>query len=224
MDQYKISISLDDATLHALDEGGWQLQAFKGVKGAGAGKPLLWYALSEFSSKVELKWGEQFGGYVANQKLLAGATVDISSYRTMDPGQRMSLNPDGTTSISTVGGKKDAFTFYNAKKEEWTCGISQSVNGSNPSPLCAFHLYGLTFDFIEPYEKIVLVFASTQVDTGTVVEEALAASVEILLSPEQPNIGLGFNINQSWDTGGSQYIKVNPEPIALAPVLIVPRF
>lgn len=222
MEQYNISISLSDKTLQALYKSGWQLQVFKGVKGAGAGKPILWYALTEFSSKIALKWGEQFGGYVSNQRLVSGVTVDVSSYRQMEPGQRMTLNPDGTTAVSTLGGKSGAFTFHNAKKEEWLCGITQSVNGSQPSPLCAFHLYGLTFDFMEPYEKIVLVFASTPVDTGTVIEEALAASVEIVLSPDQPNIELGFDMNESWDSKGSQYVKVHPEPIQLASALIIP--
>jgi hypothetical protein len=218
---YQVTISLDDTTLKAL-KAGWQLQAFKGVKGSQTGRPVVWYSVDEFSNKVTLSWNEQYGAYVSNQKLINAVTVDISSQKDLDLGTKMVLDTDGSTSLTTIGAKTGSVVVQSQKDTEWICGMTQSVNGQEPTATCAFPLYGHTLDIMMPYESVVLLFASSQVDTGTVVEEALSSSVTITLSGGQPNINLIFDMNTGWNTSGNPYAKVNPNPIDLAAELIIP--
>jgi len=222
MANYSIQIAFNDVTLTALKQNGWQLRAFKGVKGPQGGIPTLWFSINEFSSTASISWEDEYGAYVDNKQLNSGVQVDISSNQPIDAGDVMTLNDDGRTSISTNGGMANAFTIYNAKQEEWLCGITQSANGNPPSSICAFNLYGSSMDIMEPYEKVVLLFATSQMDTGTVVEEAESASVEIVLSLDNPSVQLAFDINKSWDTKGNPNVSFNPLPIDLASKLIIP--
>lgn len=223
MSKYSIHVELSNESLSTLTTNKWQLQAFKGVKSSGTGKPTLWQDITTFSNKNKVEWEDKYAGYVDNIKISKGTTIDVSSNnQPMDPGEKLVLNPDGTTTVTTNDAMANAFTFYNAKGEEWVCGIAQYANNAY-SPICVFDLYGHTEDFIEPYDKVVLVFSTAQVDTGSVVEEALSASIELTLSPSAPAITVGYDINTSWDTKGNPYAKVNPLPVNLAAILIIPQ-
>lgn len=222
MSKYTIQINISDATLSILTANNWQLQVFKGVKSGASGKITLWQHITTFNNIIKLEWEDQYGGYVDKSAIKNGATIDVTSKtRPMEIGQRMTLNADSTVSLTTLDARADAFTFFSVKNEEWVCGVSQFANNAY-SPLCVFNLYGHTANFIEPYDKVVLVFSTEQVDTGSVVEDAIGASVEVTLSPDFPTISLGYDINTSWATNGNVYAKVNPLPIALADALIIP--
>ncbi|HVW14154.1 MAG TPA: hypothetical protein VHB54_10035 [Mucilaginibacter sp.] len=221
---YTVTVTLDDYTLGKLKAGGYSLQVFKGVKGnPNTGQPTLWFAVTEFSSSVKLTWTEQYGGYVDNQTLANGVVVDISSAKPMDLGNLMTLNADGSTTV-TANGQAGQIDIVSLQNDEWLCGMTQSLNGNAPTAICAFPLYGNQGDLMEPYETVVLMFDSAQVATGTVVEEAVSASVSILLSGSSPTATVAYDMNTSWaNTNNDPYVTINPMNLALAPVLIVPR-
>jgi hypothetical protein len=219
---YQISINLNDETLSALKEGSWQLQAFKGVKSTSTQLyPTVWFNVTDFSTNVVLSWQEQYGGYVNNQTLSHGITVDVSSQQPMNFGDLMTLNTDGSTQVSTRG-LSGAVSIYNTIDKLWHCGVTQSMNGEEPTPICAFPLYGNTTNIMAPYEKVILVFAQNPIDTGTVVKEAISASLSITLSGTTPGISVSFDINKSWDTKGQTNATVNLNPINLAEHLVIP--
>lgn len=220
---YQISVGLDDYTLGKLQAGNYSLQVFKGAKGnQSSALPTLWFSVTQFSSSVALNWTEQYGAYVSNQTVASGVVVDISSSQSINLGSLMTLLNDGQTTVSTTGGVPGAITVFSQQTNEWLCGMTQSMNGSAPTAICAFPLFGSQADLMEPYETVVLMFASAQVATGTVVEEAISSSVTITLSGGAPTVGVSFDMNAGWSTNGNPYAIVNPLPINLAETLIVP--
>ncbi|MFB9845027.1 hypothetical protein [Mucilaginibacter ginsenosidivorans] len=220
---YGITVALDSYTLGKLQAGNYSLQVFKGAKGnQSTALPTLWFSVTEFSATVSLKWTEQYGAFVDNQTIANGVVVDISSSKAMNLGDLMTLLSDGDTNVTTTGGRDGAITVFSQQSNEWICGMTQSMNGSAPTPICAFPLFGSQADLMEPYETVVLMFASGQVATGTVVEEAISSSVTITLSGAAPSVAVAFDMNLGWNTSGNPYAVVNPLPINLAETLIVP--
>jgi hypothetical protein len=220
---YGITVTLDSYTLGKLQAGNYSLQVFKGAKGnQSTALPTLWFSVSQFSSTVALNWTEQYGAYVDNQTVADGVVVDISSEKAMNLGDLMTLLSDGDTNVTTTGGRDGAITVFSQQTTEWLCGMTQSMNGSAPTPICAFPLFGSQADLMEPYETVVLMFASAQVATGTVVEEAISSSITVTLSGSAPTITVAFDMNLGWNSGGNPAAIVNPLPINLAEVLIVP--
>lgn len=219
---YSISISLDNETLAALQANGYQLQVFKGVKGPSSGRPTLWSGITTFAPQVKLSWQVQYGGYTDLQTLQNGIVVNASGQRQMELGDTLTLESDGSLSLST-NGMEGAFAIASNQTQEWLCGLTQSMNGAAPSAICAFPLFGQQTDYMEPYETVALVFASGQIDTGTVVEEAESSFCLVTLSGSNTSIGLSFDINKGWDTNGNPAAAVFQNSVSLASKLIVPR-
>jgi hypothetical protein len=219
---YSITINLDDDTLDALYKSKWQLQAYKGVKGnPDTGKPTVWFKVNEFSRVVTLNWSEQFGGYVDSQSLTNGVIVNCANSTDMNLGENLTLNENGTI-VTTSGGQLGAISIHSLKDTEWLCGVSQAVNGQT-SPICAFPLFGHSTDVMAPYETVVLVFSQAQVDTGTVVEEVISQSVQIVLSGTNTTATLAYVINKGWQISNKDVnISINENPINLAQTLIIP--
>ena len=76
-------------------------------------------------------------------------------------------------------------------------------------------------DIIVPIEKVLLMFATEAVNTGTVIEKAYSEGVLIDLTSEQTR-KVTFGINSGWDWGGEPWGTVVDENEALSPILIEP--
>lgn len=220
MTTYKVSVELDNDTLAALNNG-FQMQVFKGVKAAKTGGlPTVWFAVKEFSSTVTASWSETYGGYFSDTKVIQGVTVNTSVQKSMNPGDVITLADDGSANVSTIGGVRDSFSFKSEKQKTWTSGLMVAPEGQKLAPICAFPQYGAFGNIIQPYEKILILFAQKPLDTGAVVETAVSASVSITLATSVQNISVAFNINKGWDTKGNPQAKVNQMNLMMAEELI----
>lgn len=222
---YKVTVTLDDETLHALSAG-FQMQVFKGVKSTAyaSALPTVWLTVPQrkFSSSVDITWTEECGGYFSHTMVQPGVTVDSSTGKPMEPGQTLILNSDGSSIVSSTGGTPGAFTFESKRTETWTCGLMSDGNGEGLSPVCAFPQYGYIANIIMPYQRILILFTQMQLSTRTIVSTAGVPSVTITLSPQMPTATVPYNINTGWKVDGSQYQTANPPHFKIAPALIVP--
>ncbi len=223
---YTVNISLDNDTLTQLQNGKWEMQVYKGCKSpnAAAALPTVWYTVpnSDFANKISSSWDTPYGGYFSHTSVTAGTVVNTATSQPMSPGDVITLKANGAASVSTSGGKSGAFSFLSEKEETWTCGMLVISEKGQPSPICAFPQYGAAANVIEPYEKVLILFTQSQLDTGAVVQTALTKSVSCILSTSEPVIDVAFNLNKGWDTKGNPQAKENPIQFELAPDLIIP--
>ena len=119
------------------------MQVYKGVKSASHkdALPTVWYTVSDFSNQVISKWSETYGGYFSDTKVKEGVTVNTRSGKPMSAGDVITLNEDGTTSVSTKG-VQGAFAFASEKETTWTSGLMVAPEGQPLAPVCAFTQYG----------------------------------------------------------------------------------
>lgn len=98
--------------------------------------------------------------------------------------------------------------------------MGQIVQGKL-SPVCIFDLGGMGESVIMmPYEKIVLVFESSrQIDTGSVIAEAISASCTIELDGSNLNRAVEFRKATGWTTNKQGWVTVNDDPLDLADAL-----
>ena len=99
-----------------------------------------------------------------------------------------------------------------------SCGISQ-LNTDGYTELCAFPLSGHMEDVIIPIEKVLLMFATETVNTGTVIEKTYSEGIMIDLTKEQTR-SVSFGINSSWNWGGATWAHTVKENVDLSPILI----
>ncbi|MET0753122.1 MAG: hypothetical protein ABWZ66_07105 [Pyrinomonadaceae bacterium] len=220
-DNYAIEIALDDDTLKKLNQTGQSLRAYKSVKASiEGGLCPVWFTTTNLSKTVDVKWTEQYGAYIDNQELKPNIVIDAENIEDVDLGDLMTVQDDGTA-VVTSNGRKGDVAIKNGGKKEWTCGMSQVVNGKLAT-LCAFPLFGNFNVLMMPYEQVLLVFESGETDTGTVVEETISSSIILTLTGDDvgKTKNVSFSIDNGWDAQGANWAKISTDTINLADTLI----
>jgi hypothetical protein len=222
-ESYSITIDLNDPnTLQFLK--GKSLRVYKSVRTGATGLPVVWFSQSVFGHTVSLGWTEQYAGYVSDLgNPVAGMTIKDVSSEPMDLGQVLTAQDDGDVDVSNKG-VKGAITVKNLGSRDWMCGMGQEVNGEL-APICAFDLGGQGEQVImEPYEKVLLVFeSSAQMNTGTVIAEAISASLTVELDGQNTSRTVVFRKSTGWTTNTAGWATQNDSDLTLADALIVPN-
>lgn len=218
--QYQVTINMDANTISNLKTAGFQLFGFKAVKVSIKGAaPLIWFSSTTYAVSTNVTWTEDYQAYVSSQVSPAqGTTITASSFQNIDLGQTMNVDKDGNTSLA-ADGKAGAISVTAVQGQQWTTGISQTINGRT-SPLCAVPIFGGNLDTFIPIEKVLLMFATSPYQSGTVIVQAFAPGILIDLTGE-PNRIVTYDINNGWNSSDPQTWATNiPVNASLTPLLI----
>ncbi|XXY45564.1 hypothetical protein WME91_36735 [Sorangium sp. So ce269] len=220
---YQISISMDQNTFNALESGGFSLYGFKGVQTSiQGGAPLVWFQTKTFALDTVISWEEQYQGYTSLSAIIPGGQIKASASYDMDLGEVLQVTSPAGTGTVVTGGTQNAISIANQTTKQMLCGISQvQLVGGGPvaTPLCAFPLYGTMMDVIAPIEVVLLEFATTAVNTGTVIFQAFSQAALINLTSE-PEVSVSFDINSGWNANGDPNVQLFPAGTNLAPLLL----
>ncbi|WP_437897704.1 hypothetical protein [Sorangium sp. So ce124] len=220
---YQINIAMDQNTFNALEAGGFYLYGFKGVQTSiQGGAPLVWFQTKTFSLDTTISWEEQYQGYTSQSAIIPGGKIKASASYDMNLSDILQVTSPAGTGTVVTGGTQNAISIANQTTTQMVCGISQvqSVSGSPvATPLCAFPLYGNMLDVFAPIQLVLLEFATTAVNTGTVIFQAFSQAALINLTSE-PEVSLSFDINTGWNSSGNPNVQLVPAGANLAPLLL----
>jgi hypothetical protein len=199
--QYQIGITMGPDTVTALQNGNFFLYGFKAVQTTqSGGAPLVWISVSpdDLLENTTISWSESYEAYISTVTEIGnGVTISASSDVPILLGETATTGPGGQMTV-TEGGTGQAITIANGTQTQYSCGISQEQSGGF-IPLCAFPLFGENDDVIAPIEKVLLMFATAEVNTGTVIEQAFSPGMLVDLTADNQR-NLAFDINQGWST------------------------
>lgn len=220
--EYEVDITMTTDTVNALVNGNYYLYGFKAVGSTiGGGAPLVWFETKTFSTNTQVQWETQYQAYTSKSQIIPNGQIVASFDADIDLDQVLQVNSSaGTGDVSSAGGVASAISILNQTSSPFTCGISEVQDGKSKS-LCAFPLYGHGLDVIAPIEKVLLMFATLQVNTGTVIEKAFSSSYLIDLTGAPDNErSVTFDINAGWSNGGGTWAQQYQPNAELAPILI----
>lgn len=220
---YQVTLNMSLTTVQALQNSNYVLYGFKAVESTmGGGAPLVWFSIpaANLLTTTAVKWTEQYQAYISNTfPVTSGTTVVVSADVDISLGEQWNVVAGGGTDVTNAG-PGNAISINNTTTTQFSCGISMKQNGEF-SPLCAFPLYGLGLDIMAPIQKVVLMFATTPFNTGTVIEQAFSPGIFIDLTGDNQR-SVTYDINKGWSWGGGnwgQQIKASDD---LIPFLIEP--
>lgn len=215
---YGVLITMNTATVQALLSGNYYLYGFKAVQATqGGGAPLVWFQTQGYSANTNVAWTEQYQAYTSTSQIIPNGQITASFSTDIDLGQTLQVQAGGIGEVVS-GGPSTAISILNQTSTQFTCGISQTQNGVS-SPLCAFPLYGNQMDVIAPIEKVLLMFSTLPVNTGTVIYQAYSSGILVdLTSSNQRTVS--FDINAGWSWGGYSWGQQVPPNSNLVPLLI----
>jgi hypothetical protein len=218
---YQITINMDGDTVTALLNGNYWLYGFKAVQTTqGGGSPLVWFATQDFMAQTQISWEEQYQAFTSQSQIIPGGEITATSPYDITLDQTLTVGAGGVGTV-TAGGTQLAISIVNTTDTQFTCGVSELQNGV-AMPLCAFPLYGGGgVDVIAPIEKVLLMFSTKPVNTGTVIEQAYSPGILIDLTGENQRI-VTFAMNQGWSWGGYSWAQPVNYAAQLVPLLIEP--
>lgn len=201
---YAIDISMSDSTVNALVRSDYRLYLFKAVESAmGGGAPTVWAATSRYSATTKINWTEQYYAYASMEEVQNGVNFYGSDTEKIDLGQILEVHANALVSVAN-GGTPLGITVTNTTTTPFSCGLAQPspLTGGEPSPICAFPLYGRHDDLIIPVQKVALVFMTKPYDHGTVIESSIGSAVLVDLTTRN-SVELEYEINNGWSWTGN---------------------
>ena len=220
---YEIDITMSEDTVTTLFDGAYNLYGFKAVQASqSGGSPLVWFTLAKtgYSATTKLTWSVQYEAYTSHTSIIPNGQVQASFSTQIGLGQTLEVGVAGEGNVKDVG-TAQAISLLNTTSTPFTCGIAQHSADGNNNPMCAFPLYGRQLDVIAPIEKVLLMFSSMPVNTGTVIEQAYGPGVLVDLTGASTNTRqVSYDINAGWSGGGYSGAQAVTADANLVPLLI----
>ena len=214
-----ITINMNPKTVADLKRSGFQLYGFKAVKSTnGGGEPTVWFQSANLLVNTKISWAETYKSYISNNQIIANGIITASANSAIDLGQTMEVDTVGNVSVTNEG-SEHSISIFNNSTTQYTTGIQQQLSNGEYSTLCAFPLYGNNLDVITPIDKVLLMFATSPVQTATVIQQAFGAGLLIDLTSEDSRT-VDFDINKGWSWGNEGWGKSIPANSPLNPLLI----
>jgi hypothetical protein len=224
--QYSITLTIPQATVAQLVAGGYWLHGFKAVQSASpGGAPVVWFATQNFLESNLLTWSEQYEAYLAESTPL-GPNVQINASTSCPIGLQEQVTASavglGTPEASTSQG----ISIINGSTIPFTCGLMLQQpsglggSGSNsPTPLCAFSLPPTMTDEMLPLEQVVLLFATEETPSGTVLEQSQSWAVAITFTTSN-SMSVTYDLSQQGGWVAAPGVVPQQQPVNLIPLVV----
>jgi len=192
---------------------------FKAVQSQqGGGAPLVWFQTQKYSATTKVQWEVQYQAYASRDQIIPHGQVTASDAKNINLGQSVDVTSGGILDTPKSSPPDTAISLINVTQEPYTGGISVVQDGA-AKPICAFPLYGQQMDVIAPIEKVLLMFSTTPINTGTVIEQAYSSGIFVDLTAQNQR-SVSFDVNKGWDWGGFGWAKAVLPNEQLVPLLI----
>lgn len=215
--EYSVEIDMSADTIASLKGAGYSLYGFKAVKSTiQGGVPLVWFTTKNYLPTTQVQWEEQYQAYISTTTIAPNTKIIASNSASIDLNQTMQVDQSGN--VNVVGdGTQNAISILNQGNIPYTCGISQEQDGQF-NPMCAFPLFGNMLDVVMPIEQVLFMFATNQVNTGTVIYRAYSQGILIDLTGTTSR-KVDFDINKGWTASGAWGTQIQANADML-PILI----
>ena len=222
MTNYSISVQMSQDTVNALSQNNFVLYGFKAVRTTAPGAPLVWFQTTAYGLDTNLSWDQEYQAYTSTSAIVPGGEVRATNSYKTDLGQTLDVTDKSGTGTVVQDGTAGAISLLNKTSTQFTCGISERQPNGGVTPTCAFSLFGNNLDVIAPIQRVLLLFSTLPVNTGTVIYKAYSAGLLIDLTGTTSRT-VSYDVNAGWSWSGGAWGQQVPPSENLVPLLIENR-
>ncbi|MGW5114834.1 hypothetical protein ACWEQ8_05175 [Streptomyces noursei] len=196
MPDYTVRVSIDKDSIKEMDK--YTLYGFKAVKTSGDAEPVVWFADSSYTTETDIAWHTEYQAYASP----FAQSGPISTYNPEDIQLGETFTVESKKCLGRVDGKPDPakpITVTNEVPEtKFRVGIAQKPSVRDEfRPLCTSTMIADGTNSFAPVEKVLLIFATAEIDEGAVITRAFSAGVLIDLTGAEKR-SVTFSTQKSW--------------------------
>lgn len=227
-----INIKMNADTIQKLLASQYTLYGYKAVQSTDkAGRPLVWFGTQSYSTITVVSCSDSYQVYTSSSSIVSDEQITVGFSTDILCGQTLQVLDGGGGRVINMG-NPDNVSISNQASTEFTCGLMQEqvING-NPSafvPYCAFPLNGLNLQEIRPTNKILLIFATAKINSGTVVVDSADSTIPpgangpgiIIDFSAMSSCTVTYDVNLGWNWDNNAWAQQIPANANLTPWLI----
>jgi hypothetical protein len=222
---YNVIVTMSGDTVAKAKAQGLKLYGFKSVQASSPEtQPVVWFKDADYLQTNSINWSEQYQAFTSLTDPIGGGSISSITSANADLGQEADVDQYGNIVVTngtpglTTDSSGQAIAIVNTSSTPFTAGLASVQNGVAKA-MCAMPLYGHMSNYIAPIEKITLMFASENVDTGAVISRTYAQALQIDLTASNTHT-VAFDINNSWSWGNQAWGTLIPKGETLQPFVV----
>ena len=180
-------------TLEQLQEENYYLLAYKGASGPGqvtAGLP-TWISMpfANIFGQTAITYHPEYYVYVSRQvEIAVGTVIEMNELSSLTPlGSGLEFKGDGEF-VSNGSAPAGTINLLNSSQAPVTvglaCAVSPSAQSAAPSPFCAFTLNPAGSISMEPHERVAMMAAQLDLQSGNVQANASAPGSSLIFDSQ----------------------------------------
>jgi hypothetical protein len=220
---YQVTITMDAATVAALNQSGFALFVFLAVQCSDqAGRPLVWSRTEAYTTSTVVSFAWDFEAYTAAWPAPAPVVPGVSI--GVAPGDLFTVTqePGGIGTVSGDGIPGDV-SFLNATGTLCGCGTSQP-GADGFAPVCLLPLHGGNAQVVVPLPKLLLLFSTSPDLAGTQVDATtgpVGPGLLVDMSAGGP-YAVSYDIDAGWSWDEAPWGQAVPPFADLVALLVEP--
>lgn len=210
--QYTLVLTLSDATIQALSQGGFSLYGYAGLGAPPAADTPVWFQAARLARTLTLTWSNAYAAYTrTTQPIAGGGQLTGMNVYPVQIGDTLTVtDPTGLGTVA-AGGPPGSVSVINQSGAELTCGLALAAPGSSgASPVSAVQLFPHQAAGMTPGTDVFLVFR-TQSATETVTLSGTSAGVLVPFGDGTTTQTVAFDVNTGWSGAGTVYPQTEPQ-------------
>jgi hypothetical protein len=193
-----LSITMSSATLHALQQSGFHLYAFRPVTSSNkSGVPLVWQRLDTYLQTTPVSFvSEALSAYISTDNIAVDGAITVGASTPVSLGQIVTVDANGN--LTAAGGAPTGDVYIaSGANTNFTCGLAAPPAGTIAQPFCAFALYPQVAVTMQPADAIFVMWATSTYDPGVYMQQSLGPGLLVGFGDATAR-AVTYDINLGW--------------------------
>jgi hypothetical protein len=221
VEQHRLTIDMNEATIDQLRDHHFALFGLHAVATSASGAPTIWLSVHYLERRMEVAWTETYSMFTTRHSTLAPSSKVVATHNYPAPlGSVLTVAGNDGAGIVTPGGPAGHMEIDNTGRVELGAGLCVHDTHGMYQPTGVFDLVDV--DLFQPIPKVAFFFSPIPHMAGEIATRALGPGVMLDYGmTSNRSLSVEFDLHNGWSTENRPYAKAIAANEPLGPLLLI---
>ncbi|GAA3297970.1 hypothetical protein Dvina_52715 [Dactylosporangium vinaceum] len=221
MEQHKLTIDMNEATIEQLRDHHFALFGLHAIATSASGAPTIWLSAHYLERHVEISWIENYSMFTSRKMAHAPSTKVVATHNYPAPlGSVLTVSGNDGAGIVTPGGPAGHMEIDNAGRTELSAGLCMHDSHGMYQPIGVFDL--IDVDLFQPVPKVAFFFSPIPHMAGEIATRSLGPGVLLdYQMARDGSLSIEYDIHDGWAVENRPYARAIKANEPLNPLLLI---